>query len=778
MRNESIIKRIIMNTGKILLAFIIMILAFLGTFFSYEGIIYQSKESILFSMLFTSGSIILIVCLLVTLYWINKKRILAEESIKELSKRNESEEEIKGLKASRDSYRSMIEGSKDAIWTLNRNAKFLSVNKSFEEITGFRAKELIGKNFSFIVLKESVSLYKKAISDAIKGKAETVSIRIVHKYLNPLILSVNVSSIMSCGDIIGTISFGRDVTIKKAFEEELLRQNKELSALHKMSSSANYSLDFKSSTKQFLKIIVEAMKADSGAILLTDDKDKKYLKPLCATGVIDEDKFLQAIKEFKIGEGLIGTIALLEEPMTVQDAHEDIKDARPEMLREKLRGFAGAPIKLEGEVFGVIVIFYKSPHLLEEEDLNFLTMLSNELAIDLSKVILAEETLKESERMEAFTKSKAELYEKAMDDYIKWENIVNSIPHPICIHDKNNIIIKTNSAFAKKFGLNPKDLIGNKCHEILAQRDSSMPLCSTTEEWYADSFKCDDAILFNVRYEVCTFPLLNEQRDLAGIIHLFMDVAKIKTFREEIIQKEKLSAISQLAAGVAQELNNPLISMIGYLQLLLAKEDNEAHRDYEERTIKEAEKASKIMKNLLTFSRKTKSKKKPYDINTIIEKAIELRAHHSIIDDMEIIKNLESNLPKALVDENQIQLVLLNILLNAEQSMIAPGRKGKITIKTCSLTSENKDLIRIEILDEGSGIPDEIISKIFDPFFTTKMAQKKTGLGLSLCTGIINKHGGIIRARNHEHGAVFTIDLPALKEEFTETIEKEKSRIA
>lgn len=244
-----------------------------------------------------------------------------------------------------------------------------------------------------------------------------------------------------------------------------------------------------------------------------------------------------------------------------------------------------------------------------------------------------------------------------------------------------------------------------------------------------------------------------------------------------MIQREKLSAISQLVAGVAQELNNPLMGMIGYLQLLMAKEDDETHKTYEERIFKEAEKASKILKNLLAFSRRAKAEKKPADINLIIEKAVGQREEHLPLGDTLIIQNLKSDLPKVIVDDQQMQLVLLNILLNAEQAMTQQRKKGKITINSYALTSDNKGIVRIEILDEGPGIPDEIISKIFDPFFTTRTSEKKAGLGLSICTGIIHQHGGSIRAENRDRGAVFTIDLPALSEEQIETlIEEEKAK--
>ena len=217
--------------------------------------------------------------------------------------------------------------------------------------------------------------------------------------------------------------------------------------------------------------------------------------------------------------------------------------------------------------------------------------------------------------------------------------------------------------------------------------------------------------------------------------------------------------------------------MMGYLQLLIAREDNETHKTYEERIFKEAEKASKVLKNLLAFSRRAKAEKKPFDINLIIEKAVEQRGEHLPFGDTVIIQNLKSDLPKVIVDDQQMQLVLLNILLNAEQAMTQHGEKKKITINSYSLTSDNKGIVRIEILDEGPGISDEIISKIFDPFFTTKTGEKKTGLGLSICSGIVHQHGGNIRAANRDRGAVFTIDLPALSEEQIETlVEEEKAK--
>ena len=154
----------------------------------------------------------------------------------------------------------------------------------------------------------------------------------------------------------------------------------------------------------------------------------------------------------------------------------------------------------------------------------------------------------------------------------------------------------------------------------------------------------------------------------------------------------------------------------------------------------------KIVQNLLSFARKQKPERTLSDINDILEKTIELRSYELQVNNIEISRDLDRNLPKTIADAHQLQQVFLNVLTNAEQAMLEAHGKGHLNIRTHADTQNAR--IVVEIADDGPGIPESYLTRIFDPFFTTKDVGKGTGLGLSLSYGMIKEHGGNIYARS------------------------------
>jgi len=227
----------------------------------------------------------------------------------------------------------------------------------------------------------------------------------------------------------------------------------------------------------------------------------------------------------------------------------------------------------------------------------------------------------------------------------------------------------------------------------------------------------------------------------------------------QLLQTEKMSAIGQLISGVAHELNNPLTGVIGYSQLLLGQDADEKTRRGLEKVYAEARRCHRIVQNLLTFARKHTPEKKSISINDILEATIELRSYQLRVDNISVEMLLSKDLPSTQGDFHQLQQVFMNIVINAHQAMKESGPGGHLVVKS-SLVNE---LIRVEIADNGPGIPPEAIKKIFDPFFTTKPTGQGTGLGLSICYGIIQEHdGNIYTASTLGQGTVFTVDLPVL----------------
>jgi signal transduction histidine kinase len=227
----------------------------------------------------------------------------------------------------------------------------------------------------------------------------------------------------------------------------------------------------------------------------------------------------------------------------------------------------------------------------------------------------------------------------------------------------------------------------------------------------------------------------------------------------QLMQAEKMTALGELVAGVAHEINNPLSTIMGYTQLLLARGVPAEIQRRLDIVHSEANRLAKIVRNLLTFARKHPPEKKHLGLNGIIEKTLELKAYHFRASQIIVEKDLAADLPATMLDFHQIQQVVLNLLNNAEQAIVEVKRGGTLRLTT----RQAGDRIECRIADDGPGVPPEIAERIFEPFFTTKKEGKGTGLGLSLCYGIIQEHGGSIRVEcGPGQGATFVIDLPLL----------------
>jgi len=259
------------------------------------------------------------------------------------------------------------------------------------------------------------------------------------------------------------------------------------------------------------------------------------------------------------------------------------------------------------------------------------------------------------------------------------------------------------------------------------------------------------AIVYEGDQEVATIGFFH---DLRESLRMKQELEKTQI---QLLQAEKMTSLGKLAAGVAHQLNNPLGGIILYTQLLLEEYDlgEKVCQDLN-RVLKDAKRCRDTVRELLEFTRQTRHLIQPHDINHAILRTLFLVENHTIFQNIEIIKDFAPSLPPLSVDIQQINHMFMNIFFNAAQAMEG---KGKMVIKTYLMSGEEK--IGIEITDSGPGISAENLPHIFEPFFTTKDEGKGTGLGLSLVYGIVENHGGTIKAAsNPGEGATFTIELP------------------
>jgi PAS domain S-box-containing protein len=266
--------------------------------------------------------------------------------------------------------------------------------------------------------------------------------------------------------------------------------------------------------------------------------------------------------------------------------------------------------------------------------------------------------------------------------------------------------------------------------------------------------------------------LKDEKGRIIGTLSSGEDITKRKQAEAELIRSEKLASLGQLAASVAHEVNNPLAGILVYLKLF--------HKKYKERKLqteetesqllkmeKELERTSRIIRNLLDFSRQSEPNVRPVDLNKVVEAALLLVGHQISLENIKLEKKLDTQIPLVLADFDQIQQVLMNIILNATQAM---PDGGNLTITTSvaegiRIGESSKNTVRIDIKDTGVGIPQENLSKLFTPFFTTKDKGKGVGLGLPVVHGIIERHNGKIEVDSAPNaGTTFSIYLEVMDE--------------
>jgi two-component system NtrC family sensor kinase len=239
---------------------------------------------------------------------------------------------------------------------------------------------------------------------------------------------------------------------------------------------------------------------------------------------------------------------------------------------------------------------------------------------------------------------------------------------------------------------------------------------------------------------------------------------QLQAAQKKLVQTGRLASLGQLAASVAHEINNPVSGVLNLSMLLqrMLKEDGvpperlEEFRKYLSQIVAETGRVGRIVSDLLAFSRRSKPRRAPADLNGIVRTTLSLAEHKMKLAGVQVVSRLAENLPQAPCDPSQIQQVVLNLLLNA-----AEATEGRSERRVEVATEAGPGEVRLTVSDNGGGIPQENLASIFDPFFTTKSEGKGVGLGLAVSYGIMQAHGGDIEVRSQTgEGATFVLSLP------------------
>ncbi len=266
--------------------------------------------------------------------------------------------------------------------------------------------------------------------------------------------------------------------------------------------------------------------------------------------------------------------------------------------------------------------------------------------------------------------------------------------------------------------------------------------------------------------EITAHAEIDRQRGVVLVEALFRDVTEARRLKDrsrdlyqQLLQAEKLAVLGQTISQVAHELNNPLATILSWAERLQEQNLDPTSKRGADAIVAATERATRIVRDLLTYAKPRPSTRAMIDLNHVVRETLELRAEEQAANNIDVVKALAAGLPPVFADAHRIQQVLLNLMNNAEQAMVASAGRGSLVVRTWHDASLNT--VSFEVSDDGPGLAPEIRTKIFDAFFTTKPVGEGTGLGLAVAYNIVKDHGGRIRVESEPgRGTSFVVDLP------------------
>ncbi len=344
--------------------------------------------------------------------------------------------------------------------------------------------------------------------------------------------------------------------------------------------------------------------------------------------------------------------------------------------------------------------------------------------------------------------------------------VMESVPDAIVVLDRDGRVLDANSAGRRMFGgggpdggsasapVPPVFARLDEAAATFARENLAAAFAGELRQFEVPVHRADGPDTISA---ILYAPVRDGQR-VTKVLALARDVTDHRRTQAQLQQAEKLAAMGQLVSGVAHEINNPAAIISGFAQTLLLDDLPAEQRETVQMMYDEATRIGRITSNLLAFARAGGKERAVVDVNDIVRRTFALRSYHLTTLNIAVSLELDPADPTAWASGSELQQMLLNFLINAEQALTGVQWRRAITMRTAALNER----VRLQVADTGPGIPRDIQGRIFDPFFTTKPEGKGTGLGLSICYGIVHDHGGRIwvDSEPEKGGTVFTVELP------------------
>jgi two-component system NtrC family sensor kinase len=521
---------------------------------------------------------------------------------------------------------------------------------------------------------------------------------------------------------------------RRRASEELNRRLSELFSLQELSYVLSDSLELERIVDQVVRYALRFVDAQGALLALVGDAPTAPLHVAAAEGS------LAALRGRRIAAEDHGLLAR----STTREHLELIRNSGPEPTTIaagcEAASAAAVPLRSHGAVIGTLVITDPRGGVFVPEDIRLLSTVATHAAVVIAN---------------------ARFFELVRRAKEQWETAFDALSEGIAVVDDEGHVRRSNRALAALLGLPLASVVGARLGETLLGQ--SRPLA----DLLAAARRGEHPTPLVTRSEKLQRTLRVNAAQIPGPTHdqsvvvLVQDVTEQQAMEAQLVQSEKLAAVGQLVSGVAHELNNPLTSIAGLSEFLLEqKEIGKKDRGHLQVIQEQAERAGRIVRNLLAFARKGSSEQLPVDLNDVVRRTLSLMAYDLKLQDISVTRELGGALPEVLGDRHGLQQVVLNLVTNAAQALTEnPREKPRIITVTTWFDTQ----VHLRVADTGPGIPDDLVQSVFTPFFTTKEPGKGTGLGLSITYSIVESHHGHIAVERPSRpgaGASLRVDFP------------------
>jgi PAS domain S-box-containing protein len=649
-----------------------------------------------------------------------------------------------GLEESREKYDKLAEVTDEAVFTLGGDLGLLEVNNRAESLTGYPRDSLLRMSLSDLVSPA----HRKAVEDGLEsafteGVATLEGVSLLDRLGDEVPVRLSAHTVSQGGRRI-LQCMARDVRERERWRGQVQQRTEYLSAVNAIAKTVSRSLDAEDMLAEVLRKLLDLTHMDAGVIYLSGSGDGEMsMTPMAKQGFTAE-----LMRQVGWPDGprrLALEVAQAGRVIVASDQAPPLEGGTGgEGGQAGTR--AGIPLSSKDHVHGVVNIYGRKPRRFTDEDISMLVTVGNQIGVAIENAQLIhrlQRSVSEVGAMRRFS-----------------ESVLQDMTNGLVVVDRDGKVRLVNRAGESLLGCKEPDVLDNSVEELLGRGASIVRDSMERQLAYP-------GVEIHVRRDggeslplgMSVSPLRGEGGTVNGAVVMLRDLRGEKELEEERIRLERLAVLGEVSAVMAHEIRNPLAGMAAGIQHLLSKFDTDDERhEALERIQREGERVNSLIEDILLISRPPSLNLGPCDIVGILEELVGQREHKATAQGVEILTDLEPNIPEVRADQMRLMQVFSNLVANALEAM--PGG-GQLRIAARRPVSGEGQARYVEVMieDNGVGIKEGELPKIFDPFRSTK--ARGTGLGLPIAKRIIEEHKGELTVESREgEGTKVSVRLP------------------